>query len=245
MDVNEAPGMAAADEGLSGYPDESGAESWAGPDEGSQFAGEAASYPEPVRGEAHYEPASNFREGFLRHARMTQAPQGAEHQALASLEGQLARFRAVDWQAAARENPQAAKAALDRFAQAVEQREALAGSLAAHEETMVLERGHAELSRDIPDWSPQVADRLTQFAQSQFGFTPQELDQVTDPRLVKLLHQAWSGAAGQAQAARIRAGQATAPAMTLRSGRGRSDVSADTDDFSAFEKMADARLRAR
>ena len=108
-----------------------------------------------------------------------------------------------------------------------------------------LERGHAELTRDIPGWSPAMAQDLGRFARREFGFSEQELDTVTDPRLVKLLHRAYANAAGEARFVRVRAGQATAPAMSLSRGLGRSEVSADTEDFAAFEKMADARLRAR
>lgn len=108
-----------------------------------------------------------------------------------------------------------------------------------------LERGHAELARDIPGWSPELADELGRFATREFGFTEAELATVIDPRLVKLLHRAHANAAGEARLARIRAAQGTAPAPSLSRGLGRSEVSADTEDFAAFEKMADARLRAR
>jgi hypothetical protein len=56
-----------------------------------------------------------------------------------------------------------------------------------------IEESNAVLARDIKDWSPETAGKLRDFAVEKLGFTPQELGQVTDARIVKLLHQAYIG----------------------------------------------------
>ena len=180
---------------------------------------------------------------------------GPQAVALAAIDDLVGRYQQVDWQGLAAANPQAAREAWDAFANAAAEREALAQHLAvegqaralenAQERQKALQAGHAELARDVPGWSPQLAGEMNRFAQAQFGFTPDEVGSVTDPRLVKLLHKAFSGAADQARAARIRAGQATQPAYSLRGGGGAFHAAGNTDDFAAFERLADAKLKAR
>jgi hypothetical protein len=56
-----------------------------------------------------------------------------------------------------------------------------------------IEEGHAVLKRDIPNWGPELAKQINDFAVKEFGFQPQELAQVIDPRVVKVLHAAMVG----------------------------------------------------
>ena len=56
-----------------------------------------------------------------------------------------------------------------------------------------IQDAHGVLSREIKNWSPDLAGRLHAHGQS-YGFTPAELGQVVDPRLIKLLHAAHEGA---------------------------------------------------
>ncbi len=186
----------------------------------------------------------------LRAASVVERPaaEGREGQALAAMDDLVGQYQQVDWQGLAAADPQAAQAAWAQFAEAAAEREALALHLAAREEeaqVAVLQAGHAELARDVPGWSPQLAGEMNRFAQDRFGFTADEVGAVSDPRLVKLLHQAWSAASGQAKAARIAASQATQPAYALRGGAGGFHAAGDTNDFAAFERMADARLKPR
>lgn len=51
----------------------------------------------------------------------------------------------------------------------------------------------AILKRDIKDWSPELANKLGRFAAENFGFTAQELSQVADSRMVKMMHLAYLG----------------------------------------------------
>ena len=50
--------------------------------------------------------------------------------------------------------------------------------------------GAAVLAREIKGWSPEVAKELVSFGK-EFGYAPEELNSINDPRAVKLLHKAW------------------------------------------------------
>ncbi len=63
-------------------------------------------------------------------------------------------------------------------------------SKAQQETATRLEQARASIARDIPEWSPELAGKLNAFAIER-GFTADELRQVTDPRIVKLIHAAY------------------------------------------------------
>jgi hypothetical protein len=167
--------------------------------------------------------------------------------ALAALEHKMAAVEAVDWQALQRDDPEAAEQ-LRRHAQMlVEAHRHLAADLDArqaqyhaaeqHTHAERLREGHAALSRDIEGWSPELAGRLAEFATSEFGVTPQELAEVHDPRLVKLLHAAYVAAnAGRLnrQAQRHVDAQASRPAATVG---GRAAAGKDPNRMSTEEWM--------
>lgn len=181
--------------------------------------------------------------------------QSDDQRRLADLDARLKAFNAHDWDAALAQNPEAAQQAWAEFVklahdhqtltQGVGAREQVEQALEAYEHEMTLRQGYAELTRDIPGWSPELGEALAGYAEKEFGFRADELDSVTDPRLIKLLHRSFASAQSESRNRRLRAAQSTRPATTLKSGRGRTDVAANTDDFSAFEKMADARMHAR
>lgn len=54
-----------------------------------------------------------------------------------------------------------------------------------------VEEGRKVLEREIPNWNTELAKTLNTFAIEKFGFTPNEVNSVTDPRVVKLLHAAY------------------------------------------------------
>ena len=43
------------------------------------------------------------------------------------------------------------------------------------------------LKRDIPEWGPEYAAKLTKHAVTNLGFTDDELEAITDPRIVKMI----------------------------------------------------------
>jgi hypothetical protein len=178
-----------------------------------------------------------------------------------ALDSHLSHFEGMDWEGLVQEDPEQAHAlyaqyeelreAQDHVHQAIEEAEHVAALEAQRDHHEKLNHGHSSLAAEIMDWSPEMAGKLAAFGQDELGFTPAELSSVTDPRLVKLLHRAWQNASsfmgngsgeGNARAQQMARGQATQPAQTL-GGSSRYGVGADTNDFAAFEKLADARLK--
>jgi len=56
-----------------------------------------------------------------------------------------------------------------------------------------IEDSRIVIQRDVKDWSPELAGKLMEFGTREFGFTPHEVQTVTDPRLIRLLHRAYLG----------------------------------------------------
>lgn len=118
---------------------------------------------------------------------------------LAALDDQLEDFRDVDWQAFAGQDPDGARVAWaafqrmaearGRLAYAVSHREQRAQLDAAREAAEAMAETGRQLSREVEGWSPEVAAKLVEYALA-FGVTQDELAQMADPRLWKLLHKA-------------------------------------------------------
>jgi hypothetical protein len=214
-------------------------------------AGEPETIEVELDGEVHVVPAA-LKGAILRHADYTRKTQElAEHRRaleaeretfgreaatfrgasrdrlrLIALDDQIEEFRAVDWDAYAAEDPEAAQHLWARFQEVGEVRERLAYVLSHHESREELRSARAaaeemaatgaKLREEIEGWSPEVASKLVEYGQA-FGVTLEELSQMADPRLWKLLHKAWradqssQGEAG-AQALEVR------PAVTVAGG---------------------------
>lgn len=141
---------------------------------------------------------------------------------------QLARFNQVDWDAWEAQDPFEAQKGWRQFQTLQNQRGNLAQNLhqltgqrtlAAQQETAKrIEEGRAVLERDIPGWSPETGAKLLDFGVKQFGFDRAEIEEFTDPRMVKVLHAAFEGlqAKGKQQTAQKHvATQVTKPAAKV------------------------------
>jgi hypothetical protein len=145
---------------------------------------------------------------------------------LAALDHQLETYAGVDWQAFARAEPERAKALWAQFQQTRELRGDYAQALSRHESRAEIEaaREAAEqmaatgrlLSQEIDGWSPETAGKLVAYAEA-FGVTPDELAQVADARLWKLLHKAWK-ADEAARGETVAQAQALRPAVQVTGG---------------------------
>ena len=60
-----------------------------------------------------------------------------------------------------------------------------------HLERVVLPKAAEELQRDIPNWGVELQKSITRTATEKYGFTPEELSVVVDPRYIKVLHDAF------------------------------------------------------
>lgn len=120
---------------------------------------------------------------------------------LALIDRQIGDFSKVDWNSWHESDPFAAQKAFAQFQLLKEARTQTLGYLNAAEQERTfraqqesakrLEQGHAELARDITDWSPDTAAKLLDFGQRRFGFSYEDMDGIDDPRLVKVLHAAF------------------------------------------------------
>lgn len=125
-----------------------------------------------------------------------------ERARLAAVEEQMADFAAIDWEALGEEDPQTAQALWARYEDFAQARERYVWSLTQreHHGRAQAEREIAEqltetgrvLAAEIEGWSPDVAAKLVEYA-GAFGVTLDELREVADPRLWKILHRAHIG----------------------------------------------------
>jgi len=133
-----------------------------------------------------------------------------------------------DWEALEQQDPRAAQAAFGKQVQMREARSALAAQIQAQEHqaglddqrrrAALVQEGHQALAREIPDWGAETQAKLAKAAIEEFGFAPEEISGVTDPRVVRLLHAACEGRRANAQsiaAQRHLTAQAARPASQV------------------------------
>ncbi|MDB5439972.1 MAG: hypothetical protein JWM33_2399 [Caulobacteraceae bacterium] len=150
---------------------------------------------------------------------------------LTAIDHQLAGLQDLDWNRIWQEQPEHAQELRGQLEELVQARGAILHGLEQwdqhrtlseqHHHARRVQDGHQVLSRQIEGWSPELATRLGDFAQTEFDVTPEELRQVVDPRLVKLLHAAYVGTANRklnARAQRHAQAQQSRPAATVGGG---------------------------
>lgn len=196
-----------------------------------------------------YKVPAALKEAFLRNADYTQKTQAlaADRKALAeretagraniqaiaqvvSLNSQIAQFENVDWAALEQEDPGRATALFRQLTTMKETRANLVGQINEAEQKRALsekrdrakqaEEGWNVMSRDVPGWGAELANKLTDFAVKNFGFSADEINDVVDPRVLKVLHLAFSNsqtAKKQATVKQIEKAQAVTPAPTVKS----------------------------
>jgi hypothetical protein len=165
---------------------------------------------------------------------------------LVAIEEKIAACGALDWDRVSREDPEGAEQLQAHIAELAAAHAALSENLGqvetyrsqAQQEARLaqLHQGHAELSRDLPGWSPELAQRLARFAATEFGASAREIAEIDDPRMVKLLHAAYVGANAGAMsrgAQRHAEAQASRPAATVdgRASAGKSPNRMSTDEW--------------
>lgn len=143
------------------------------------------------------------------------------------LDQQLEDYQGVDWETFGQADPQNAQALWAEFTQTQQVRDQFAWALTHRTEKGRLEaqRRAAEqlaetgrvLSQEIDGWSPEVAAKLVEYA-GAFGVTLEELREIADPRLWKILHRAHLGEQmekQQASAKTLEQTQAVRPAISV------------------------------
>jgi len=120
-----------------------------------------------------------------------------------AIDAQLQQFNQVDWNAFFDNDPvQAQKLAFqmqqlrDAKAQAAIKTQQIESKRSLEQQQSIAkqyEQGQTVLKRDIPNWSLELASKISEFAAKEYGFQPKELQQIYDPRMVKALHAAMLG----------------------------------------------------
>ena len=146
---------------------------------------------------------------------------------LRTVDKALKSFENVDWAKFAADSPAQAQAYMLQYQQLQMQRQQLSGGLEQLEHTSrtsreqahsaALAQAKADLLQAMPDFTPELAVKITQSTVSAYGFTPDELSRVSDPRQVRILRDAMMWRESQAKAKQAaKPTPATEPVRTVR-----------------------------
>lgn len=128
--------------------------------------------------------------------------QNIQHYAqLANLNQQVVEFETVDWHQFAKDDPGASQQAWIAYQALKDQRQQLAGHIVQTEQKLnhqqetemasVIEKGRKVLQEKIPGWGQPKLDTLAKFGNSDYGFEQNEIQQIVDPRVMQVLHDAY------------------------------------------------------
>jgi hypothetical protein len=177
---------------------------------------------------------------------------------LLAIDEQIARFQRVDWDAWENGDPFEAQKGWRQYQQLQQARGQTAGRLMhlaqqrgleeQRETVRLIEQGRSELARDIRGWSDTLAASLLETGVRQYGFDRAEIEEFTDPRMVKVLHDAHQFhllQGKQKQARRHEAAQGVRPAARI--GGATPPASGLDDRLSAEEwtRRREAQVRKR
>ena len=127
---------------------------------------------------------------------------------LKQIQSQLSQFEQIDWQALSDADPvQAQKLLIARQnlersygqkAQELQMAQAQYQQLTAQQRQQMLQEAARELKQRLPEFDAKMAERIRTTVK-EYGYSDQELSNVTDPRLVQVLHDAMKWRELQAQ----------------------------------------------
>lgn len=119
-----------------------------------------------------------------------------EFEALAKLEAQIAQFKNVDWNSLDMETMVRYRHSLDvvkeqreEAKQALERRQREFQNTLTQKQQEMLQQGQEWLRRNLPKWDADEARAIAQYGQEQ-GFTDFELNNLSDPRTVRMFWKA-------------------------------------------------------
>jgi hypothetical protein len=178
--------------------------------------------------------------------------------AIGTIDAQIADFNTIDWDAWEDTDPIAAQRAWRQFGQLKESRGAALNQyqqaqqqrtfVQQQETAKLVEQGQRELAASIPQWGPEKATALLTHANKTYGFAPEELNGITDPRMIKVLNDAYQfrqASAKQSVVKKVETQQAFKPAAKVATGkapvRGLDDRMNDSEWIKAFNKQRQSR----
>lgn len=109
-------------------------------------------------------------------------------------------FTPMQWMQWQQQDPQAASTAFMQYQTLQNQRQQVAAKLESKkteftqrqqsEMARMIDEGSRTLAQKIPEWGAAKQQALSKHAQEAYGFQPQELGSVLDPRVVLMMHDA-------------------------------------------------------
>ena len=171
---------------------------------------------------------------------------------LRTVDKSLKQFENVDWGRFAAEAPAQAQAAMMQYQQLQMQRQQLADGLTKHEQTSrqareqaqqaALAQAHAELLQAMPDFNRDLAVKIMDSTVSAYGYTPEEMATITDPRQVRILRDAMMWRESQAK---LKTAQQPTPAKPVTTVKPSSKPTVNPDKMSTAEWMDYERKRMK
>lgn len=120
---------------------------------------------------------------------------------LMSMDAQLEQYQNVNWEGWIDQDPIEAQKAWQKYQMLQNRRQEAAINLSANQQRLTSEQnanlqrqladGAEQLKREIKGWSSDLAKELTTTGVSVYGFTEAEMGTIYDPRMVKVLHDAY------------------------------------------------------
>jgi hypothetical protein len=120
-----------------------------------------------------------------------------------AIDERLQQFQQVNWQALSNEDPLQAQQLYFEFQnlketrgqalQQIQQNDARQQAEAQQRIANAAAEGNAVLAKELPGWGQEMATNILSFAHKELGYAIEDLQGITDPRIVKTLHAAMIG----------------------------------------------------
>jgi hypothetical protein len=120
-----------------------------------------------------------------------------------AIDERLQQFQQVNWQAISNEDPlqaqqlwfefQNLKETKTQTLDQIRRNDAQAQQARTAYIAKASEEGNAILSKELPGWGKEMATNIMTFANKELGYSVEDLQTITDPRIVKTLHAAMIG----------------------------------------------------
>lgn len=137
----------------------------------------------------------------LQQAAQLQQQSIAEYAELTSLDKQLQQYNQVDWNALYDSDPAEFVRLKEQARDLRDTRVNLANQIGlkhqqqyeqnAQARIQIIEEGKKTLTKEIPNWNADLGKTISQYAIDKFGFTESEMNDIVDPRVVKVLYTAY------------------------------------------------------
>ena len=177
-----------------------------------------------------------------------------EYAELMSMDSQLQQYQSVNWNAYVDQDPIEANKAYMRYQELVNTRNLKANDVNSKQTNaqrvkqqnlaQVIESGARELKQSIRDWSPEKAKELKIMGVESYQFTPEEMAQVYDPRMVKVLNDAYQWRQLQSKKPQIVKKVADVPKVVKPGNNSKPDAKAErAKQFQQMRKLKSKKAR--